>query len=127
MNKIELTGRLTATPELKTTTSGKSVTEFTLAVDRRPQTEHQADFIRCTAWDKVADLICRYKQQGDLIAVCGSLRIETYKDRNGNDKSKTYVLVAEVEFLGSRQQAAAPNAPARDQTNGQIPDDDFPF
>lgn len=131
MNKIEIIGRLTATPELKTTASGKSVTEFTIAVDRFADGEKQADFIRCTAWNKQADIICRYKQQGDLMAVCGSLRVEKYKDRNGNDKYKTYVLVSEVEFFGSRQTVPADAAaPVRDQTNGQIPDaadDDFPF
>ena len=123
MNKCILTGRLTAAPDLKTTNSGKSVTEFTIAVDRYTDGEKQADFIRCTAWNKQAENLCKYKQKGDLIGISGSLRHEKYKDKDGNDRYKDYVLVSEVEFLGSK-------ATARDPDNGQIPDeadDDFPF
>ena len=131
MNKVELIGRLAATPELRTTTSGKNVCDFTLAADRVdtvekqadfvrvPVSESRSDFIRCTAWGKLADVLCRYKKQGDQIAVMGSLRVDKYTDKNGNDRYKNYVLVSELEFLGK--------APARDQQNGQIPEDDFPF
>ena len=122
MNCCIFIGRLTSTPELKTTQSGKSVTDFSIAVSRKAIGSEQADFIRCTAWDKVAEVITKYKRQGDMISVTGRLTTETYKDKNGNDRSKTYVLVNQVEFIG--------NAPARDPDNGQIPDaetDDFPF
>lgn len=123
MNKVFLIGRLTAAPELRTTTNGKSVSEFTIAVDRYKNGEKDADFIRCTAWDKQADNLTRYQRQGDKIAVIGSLRVEKYEDVRGNKKYKTYVQVSEIEFLSTKA--------ARDHENGQIPDeannDDLPF
>ena len=119
MNKVILTGHLTATPELKATNSGKSVTEFTIASDRYTDGEKQADFVRCKAWGKQADNLCKYKRQGDLIGVSGALRVDKYKDANGNDKYKTYVLVADIEFLGSKS--------ASDKDKGQAADQDFPF
>ena len=123
MNKVILIGRLTATPELRTTASGKSVSEFTIAVDRYKNGEKDADFIRCTAWDKQAYNLTRYQRQGDKIAVIGSLRVEKYEDVRGNKKYKTYVQVSEIEFLSTKA--------ARDHENGQIPDeannDDMPF
>ena len=118
-----LTGRLTAAPELRTTTNGKSVSEFTIAVDRIVKGEKQADFIRCTAWDKQADILCRYCNQGDKIAVIGSLRLEKYEDVRHNKKYKTYVLVSEIEFLSTKA--------AKDNDNERFPDeannDDLPF
>ena len=123
MNKVIITGRLTAAPELRTTTNGKSVTEFTIAVERFGDDIKQADFIRCTAYNRQADNICRYKKKGDLIAVYGALRVDKYKDKDGNDRYKTYVLALDIEYIGGR-------TAGRDPDNGQIhdeADDDFPF
>lgn len=126
MNKIILTGRLTAAPDLRTTTTGKSVTEFTLAVDRFTDGEKQADFVRCTAWNKQAENLCRYQAKGDKIAVFGALRVEKYKDNNGNDRYKNYVLVTEIEFLGSKATRDPVNGQTPDETTNDI-DDDLPF
>ena len=117
MNKIILVGNLTAAPEIRTTNGGKTVCEFTLAVNRFTG-DKSADFVRCTAFDKQADVIEKYADKGDRIGITGALRVEKYKDRNGNDKYKTYALVSEVELLGNRQQPADQAAQ---------PDDDFPF
>lgn len=120
MNIITITGRLTAAPEMRTTNSGKSVCNFTLAVDYFVGGEKKADFIRCTAWDKQADVIEKYCDRGDKIGVNGSLHIDKYKDKNGVDKEKSYIRVSSVELLGGK-------APARDPENGQIHDEDFPL
>lgn len=102
MNKVILTGRLTAAPELRTTNSGKSVTSFTIAVDRITRGEKKADFVRCEAWGSQAENLCRYKTRGDKIAVDGQIRVEKYTDVRGNNVYKTFVLVADVEYLTSR-------------------------
>lgn len=119
MNKVILTGRLTAAPDLKTTNSGKSVTDFTIAVDRFVSGEKQADFIRCTAWGKQAENLCKFKKQGDKIAVDGVLRVENYTDVRGNGKFKTYVSVNEIEYLTSK--------PADVPDDQVVDDDDLPF
>lgn len=119
MNKVILTGHLTAAPDLKTTNSGKSVTDFTIAVDRFVNGEKQADFIRCTVWGKQAENLCKYKKQGDKIGVVGVLRVEKYTDVRGNGKFKTYVSVDEIEYLSSK--------PASDAVDDIAEDDDLPF
>lgn len=61
INSVVLMGRLTADPELRTTTSGTSVTRFTLAVDRnynKSGEERKADFISMIAWRQNAEFIC---------------------------------------------------------------------
>lgn len=136
MNKVILTGRLTAAPDLRTTTTGKSVTEFTLAVDRFTDGEKQADFIRCVAWNKQAENLCRYQTKGDKIAVFGAWRVEKYKDNNGNEKYKNYVLVSELEFLSSKtkkddvtaaEKAAEKAAADIVENAAEYMDDDLPF
>ena len=124
MNAIQLIGRLTAEPEQKTTTGGKAVCDFTIAVNRPGSS--QADFVRCTAWDKVAENICKYKHQGDLVGIIGSLRVAPYVDKENRRREKIYVTVSQAEFIGGRKEPA----PGESTETVQIPDgadDDFPF
>lgn len=141
INSVVLMGRLTADPELRTTTSGISTSRFTIAVDRdfvRNGEERQADFIRLVAWRQTAEFICRYFKKGSMIAVTGSIQTGSYDDRNGNRVYTTDIVVDKASFCGSKNEtgtgsvsASAP-APAY-QTAGasdfeEIPDEeDLPF
>lgn len=113
LNVVALMGRLVADPELKTTQSGNSVCTFRVAVDRGyvPQgEERQADFITVTAWRKTAEFVSRYFQKGSMISVQGRLETRQYQDKNGNSRTATEVLAAEVGFCGPK--AADKPAPA---------------
>lgn len=102
MNKIFLTGRVSKTPETRTTTTGKNVTSFSLAITRKYKNasgDYEADFISCKAFSKTGELIRQYCSQGDLIGVEGSLRTGSYTDKNGNKRYTTDVMVESVEFL----------------------------
>ena len=86
LNCAVIMGRLTADPELRTTTSGISVTSFSVAVDRsyvRPGEERQTDFINVVAWRQTAEFVTRYFHKGSMIAVQGSIQTRNYEDKNG--------------------------------------------
>lgn len=105
LNVVALTGRLVADPELKTTQSGNSVCTFRVAVDRSyaPQgEERKADFITVTAWRKTAEFVSKYFQKGSMISVQGRLETRQYQDKNGNNRTATEVLAAEVGFCGPK-------------------------
>lgn len=105
LNVVVLTGRLVADPELKTTQSGNSVCTFRVAVDRSyaPQgEERKADFITVTAWRKTAEFVSKYFQKGSMISVQGRLETRQYQDKNGNNRTATEVLAAEVGFCGPK-------------------------
>lgn len=105
LNVVVLTGRLVADTELKTTQSGNSVCTFRVAVDRSyaPQgEERKADFITVTAWRKTAEFVSKYFQKGSMISVQGRLETRQYQDKNGNNRTATEVLAAEVGFCGSK-------------------------
>ena len=108
MNTVILTGRLTADPELRQSQSGVASCKFTVACDRRfanKQTgQREADFVSCLAFKNTAEFISRYFNKGKMIAVEGSLRTGSYKDRNHSDVTHytTDVLVDNVEFCGDK-------------------------
>ena len=100
MNKVILKGRLTANPELKTTTTDITVCDFSVAVNRRFNKE-QTDFINCQAWRQTAEFINKYFTKGQEILVIGELHIEKW-DKDGETRYATRVVVDEVEFCGSK-------------------------
>jgi len=100
VNEVWLIGRLVADPSLKKTPSGKSVTEFTLAVDRPADNEgnRSADFIPCEAWGVTAENMERYLGKGRLIAVLGRISVNRY-EVNGEQRKKMVVVAQQVQFL----------------------------
>lgn len=101
MNNVTLLGRLTAAPELKTTTSGASVTSFTIAVDRRFQKDGEkiTDFINCVAWRNTAEFIAHYFKKGEPIAVTGEIQTRKYKDKSGNNRVAVEVMINDARFV----------------------------
>lgn len=105
MNIVALTGRFTKEPELKTTSSGTSVTSFSLAVDRKYQPsgeERKADFIDFVAWRNTAEFICKYFHKGSMIGIEGEIQTRNFEDKNGNKRKATEVVVSNVTFCGSK-------------------------
>lgn len=114
INTVVLMGRLTAEPVLKTTTTGKNVCSFCIAVDRsfKSGDERQADFINIVAWNSTAEFICRYFKKGALIALEGSVRTRQYTDKSGNKRTAFEVIAEQVSFCGGKSEGAAePNEP----------------
>ncbi len=134
MNSSNVIGRLVATPELKKTQSGKSVTSFTVAVNRRKKKgeEQEADYIDCVAWSEAAELITKWFDKGSMIGVTGRLQTRLYEDKNGKKIKATEIVVAEVTFCEKKKENASPSIEkTEDEPQGrydEVPeDDDLPF
>ncbi len=105
LNSVNLIGRFTRDPELRSTPSGVSTCSFTIAVDRnfaRQGEERKADFISCVAWRQTAELISRFFKKGNLIALEGSIQTRTWDDNEGKRHYVTEVVVDRVHFVESR-------------------------
>lgn len=116
INQVILMGRLTRDPETRTTPSGKSVTSFSIAVDRQTQ-DDQADFFDVTAWEKLGDLVSQYLSKGRRCLVQGRLRQDSWDDKEtGKKRSRVDVVATDVTFLdgpsGDGGGSAAPAAPS---------------
>jgi single-strand DNA-binding protein len=113
VNKVILQGNLTKDPDARTTTSGVSVTTFSIAVGRRfakPDDEVKADFFTCVAWRGLADFVAKNFVKGKAIVVVGNLQNRSYTDSNGQKRYVTEVVAEECHFAGSKEQSADNNA-----------------
>ena len=102
MNNVVLVGRLTREPEVRYTPNGAQVTSFTIAVDRDFQTrngERQTDFLDIQVWNKQAESCAKYLSKGKMVSVQGSIRTESYTDRNGVQRRAWRINANRVQFL----------------------------
>jgi len=99
INQVILMGRLTRDPEMRTTTTGKSIASFSLAVDRQSQ-DDQADFFDVTAWEKLGELANQYLSKGRRCLVQGRLRQDSWDDKEtGKKRSRIEVVATDITFL----------------------------
>lgn len=124
MNRTELIGRITKDIELRKTQSGKSVTSFTLAVNK-PVKDSTADFIPCMAWDKTAEFLSNYVHKGDQIGVEGRINTRSYKNQQGQTIYVTEVIADRVELL-QKKEAKTDTVPAPEEPPA-VDDDFLPF
>ena len=112
MNKLTIIGNLTRDPELRTTSTGVSVCDFTVAVNRRQRKDAQngqpdADFFRVSAWRERGELCAKYLAKGRKVCVIGPVSVRTYTGNDGVMRASLEVTADEVEFLSSRNDAEA--------------------
>lgn len=112
LNVVAIMGRLARDPELRQTTTGKSVASFRIACDRGRRDangQSQADWIDVVAWDRQAEFVCKYFQKGSLIVVDGRLQTRTYQDKNtGANRTAVEVVANNINFAGPKSSNPAP-------------------
>lgn len=137
MNAVALIGRLAKDPEISHTTSGTHIAKFTLAVQKEGKDKEGADFIRCVAFNKTADVVERYLSKGRQIGVTGRLASYSYEGKDGNRVFGLEVNVNGngITFISSNpngkdEKPAAEEAPTENfnpQENFEGLDEDIPF
>ena len=136
INQVILMGRLTRDPEQRTTTSGKTIASFSIAVDRGGESD-AADFFEVTAWEKLGELVVQYLGKGRRVLVQGRLRQDSWDDKEtGKKRSRVEVTATDVTFLdgpsdgnnASGSSAPRTSAPAKKSNDVVIEDiDDKPI
>jgi len=138
INTVTLTGRLGKDIELRKTTSGLSVTNFSIANERSRggQQDKVTDWINCVVWKQGADYLSNYAHKGDMIGITGRLQNSSYTDRTtGKTITVTEVLCDHVEIESKKQANADPYAPpeihhvepAQEQNESSIDYSNLPF
>ena len=134
MNNVVLVGRLTRDVELKYIPgSGTAVTNFAIAVDREftgKDGKKETDFIDIQVWGKSAENCANYIGKGSLVAVQGSIRVDSYQDQEGNNRKMTRVNANRVQFLDSKKDKQENNTMPGFEPQGfqQVDDsDEIPF
>jgi len=112
MNVIAIVGRLGSTPELKTTSSGKSVASFNVAV-ADPYDKDNSTWFRVTAWGKSAEFAATYLEKGRLVSINGRMTCRKYEYEG--QKRESWELVADnVQGLDRPREETGSNVRAND-------------
>lgn len=113
VNRVVLVGRLTRDPELRTTTTGKNVCDFSIAVQKRIKPSDgspDADFFRVNAWERQADFVANYATKGRLVAVDGRLQTRKFTTTDGQNREVVEIVAENVQLLDRpREEGAAPS------------------
>jgi single-strand DNA-binding protein len=117
INYVVLVGRLTRDANLKFTSSGLAICEFSLAINRRVRQgdtwTDEAHFFDITLFGKQGEAIAQYMTKGNQIAVEGELRLDRW-EQDGQKRSKIKIVANNIQLLGSRGGASG-GAPGRSQ------------
>jgi single-strand DNA-binding protein len=139
VNKVLLIGNLGRDPEVRYTTGGNPVANFTMATTDRwndPATgekKERTEWHRIVVWGKQAEIAGEYLRKGRQVYVEGSLQTREWTDREGNKKYTTEVRAQRFQMLGRRDDAPVPvaggqkEAPAIAEPEAAYSEDDIPF
>lgn len=138
-NQATIVGNLTRDPELRYTPGGTAVCDLSIAVNEKwkgkdGQMKEEVSFIDCTCFGKTAEVANQYLKKGRSTLVSGRLKQDRWEDKNGGGKrSKVYLVVDKLQFLGSRDGGTPPpGSPAADPVDqalgaGGAPNEEVPF
>ena len=106
-NKLTLVGNVVRDPEIRYVDDGqKSVTKFSLAINRKAKAGDEVMFIDAVAWDRLSDICNDYLKKGMLVLVEGRLVIREYTNKDGEKRKAIEVVVSEMQMLDSKGHVA---------------------
>lgn len=103
LNQVVIVGRIANEPELKETSTGRNVSNVTLAVPRTYKNsdgEYEVDFVDCELWQGIAQNTVEYCHKGDLIGVKGKVETNIF-EVDGEKRKNTKILAEKVTFLST--------------------------
>lgn len=122
LNKVMLIGHLGNDPELRTTISGQSVTNFTIATnenfkDASGNWQDRTEWHRIVAWGKLAEICNQYLKKGRQVYVEGRLQTRSWEDnKSGEKRYTTEIVCSDMQMLGSAKEQGAGYAEGEGQS-----------
>jgi single-strand DNA-binding protein len=99
-NLCTFTGTITRDPETRATATGKSITKFSIAINKGRKGNETTVFLNIDAWEKLGGIVGQYAKKGDKILVTGELTHRKYTNNNGEEKDAWGLTASQVELLG---------------------------
>lgn len=114
MNTVILLGRLTADPEVRFMNNEDQTAFLNMSIAvTRDYDREKADFIRCKAFGKTAEIIGDYLHKGDQILVTGSWETGSYENKDGDTVYTNECRISRFDFAGSRKTEEEPEKEER--------------
>lgn len=137
INKVILIGNLGKDPEVRYTSSGKCVCNFSLATTEKSKDNEYTEWHRVVAWDRLGEVCGEYLSKGSPVYIEGTIRTRKWQDKDGNDRYSTEIIARDVNFLPSGERKTdspdwdSPGEPPDtfnlEPGEGDIDDSDVPF
>lgn len=129
LNKVCVLGNLGQDPELRVTAGGDSVLTLSVGcneswLDKNRVRQERVEWVRCVVWGRRAEALAKFLRKGDKIFVEGSLRTNSYDDREGVKRYSTQVIARNVILGGSNNPRKKPEDPERKRPSRRDDDDD---
>jgi single-strand DNA-binding protein len=111
LNKVQMTGRLGADPEMRYTPQGHAVTTFRAASNRSWRTaegeaHEDTEWFRVVAWNKLAEICNQWLSKGSRVYVEGRMQTRQWQDQEGQTRYQTEVIAIDIIILDSRRDSA---------------------
>lgn len=138
LNLCQFIGHLGRDVETKYTASGTAIANFSIGCsddykDKSGNWVNQTEWVRCVAFDKLAELIANKLTKGCQAYVGGRMKTRKWQDQNGNDRYSTEITVNDFQLLKGKSEEK-PKPTGQDLASGNVPppdmdsfDDDIPF
>ncbi len=147
INKVILVGRLGKDPEIRSTPGGNTVAKFTVATDERytdksGEKQERTEWHNIVAWGKLAEICGQYLRKGKLVYIEGSIRTDSWDDKeSGQKRYRTEIVANTMKMLdrrgddegsggsygGARRPAAAASSTGGSSAPEMEEDDEVPF
>jgi single-strand DNA-binding protein len=138
VNRVILVGRLGRDPEMRQTTSGTAVTNFSVATNEKwknsaGEPQERTEWHKVVTWSKLAEISNQYLTKGQLVFIEGRIQTREWDDRDGNKRQTTEIVASDMKMLGGGRGDApaateavgvAESGPAMDSG---VTEDDIPF
>lgn len=124
INRVVLTGNLTADPELRSLPSGMSVCSLRIACNTRRKDNASGEWVdkpnyfNVTVWGAQGENAARYLSKGRPVAIDGRLEWREWEAQDGAKRQAVDIIADSVQFLGSRDDASTGGGPIEDRPAG---------
>jgi len=121
MNKVILCGNLTRDPEVKFIGNDNvAVADFGLAMNEKYKTvdgdwKTNVTYVDIKVWKRQAETVGEYLSKGSSVIVEGKITMDTWENKEGERRSKTYVTANRVHFFGGKKDEQPSNSQADDE------------
>jgi single-strand DNA-binding protein len=142
INKVILVGRLGKDPEIRSTPNGTTVAKFSVATDERltdrsGEKQERTEWHNIVAWGKLGEICGQYLKKGKLVFIEGSIRTDSWDDKeSGQKKYRTEIVARDMKMLDRRgddeggggsynnsrkNSGASSSAPAPEMEDDEVP------
>src|SRR3989338_2582056 len=103
LNKVFILGRLTADPQLRSTTGGQQVASFGVATnrvwtDKNGQKQEAVEFHNVVVWGRQAEIVTQFLAKGSLVLIEGRLRTRSWQGQDGQQRKTTEIIAERAQF-----------------------------